>query len=61
MKKVRVILLIIIVFIIAFVIYMYPFAKGVKEDVKNNKNIIKKDSIDPKTVVIDKDSLKTDN
>ncbi len=63
MKKVKILLLIIVIVIVAFIIYMYPFAKGVNEDAKSNKNVVTKtkDSVDQKSIIIDKDSLKTDH
>ena len=57
-KKNSLIIVIVLVFIIGFLfIYIYPFAKGVKEDAVNNKHETLKDSTSQGTFTIKKDSL----
>ena len=65
MKKGKFILLIVLitvlVLVVEYAVDMYYFAKGVEEDLKNEKNIVKRDSVNPNMLIINIDSLKADN
>jgi flagellar basal body-associated protein FliL len=65
MKKGKFILLIVLitvlVLVVEYAVDMYYFAKGVEEDLKNEKNIVKRDSVNPNMLIINIDSLKVDS
>ncbi|CAM1362417.1 hypothetical protein TPENAI_30010 [Tenacibaculum litopenaei] len=65
MKKGKFILLIVLitvlVLVVEYAVDMYYFAKGVEEDLKNENNIVKRDSVNPNMLIINIDSLKADN
>lgn len=57
-RKNSLIIVIIVIFLLGFLLmYIYPFAKGVKEDAVNNKHEVLKDSTNQGTYTIKKDSL----
>ncbi len=54
-KKIYIVVILIILTISGFLIYMYPFVKGIIEDIP--KNQVKRDSIEKGVFIINKDSL----